>query len=407
MPNKSISRSASKKAAFCIILVLMVVIFSELLLQICSWMSFRAEVLLSKKKNQELLLLKDEHLGVRGNPAYPEHDPNGFRNKRIPERGNVEVVTLGDSQTYGYGVASDEAWPKQLGYLKKCTIYNMAIESSGPIQSFLLFDEAFEIKPKSILAAVYLGNDLYDSYEAIYLKRLAPSLFSQDEKVLKAIADKEKLDPLMERIHKEGAIAYQDERYQDTPTKSFLAEHSKLWGLFAAVQRTFFADGKKDWQAIQNEVLKTKESRQVFDDGKVRTVFTPNYRLIAVDTEDPRIEEGLRITLEVISSMATRAREAHVAFSIVLIPTKENVFKGLQNRSAEISRNYEEQTQKEEVVRQRILAFLREKQITVIDVLPGMRKRTQEGNSLYTLTWDGHPSKTGYKAIAEIVAQNP
>jgi hypothetical protein len=392
-----------KKVFFSFILILLILGVSELGLHIFSWCSPKADVVLSKKKNQETLLIPDKTLGVRGNPSYPDHDPKGFRNRQIPQPGRVDVITLGDSQTYGYGVAWDESWPLQLAHLKHQTVYNMAIEDSGPVQSLLLFDEVLEFRPKAVLAAIYLGNDLFNSYDAVYLKKLAPTLGSTDKQTLKVLDELEKHNPLIDQIHKEGAIAYQDDREYEIPSKHFLAEHSKLWGLFQAAYRTLF-QREDDWDAIQKEVLKTKEHRQAFDNGKVRAVFTPNYRLIAVDTGDLRIREGLRITLDAVLLMAEKAQTQQISFSVILIPTKENVFKNLV-KSDSVSDAYKRQTAMEAQVHQKILNFLQSKKIPVIDALSEMRQQTRKGAALYPITWDGHPNKVGYRAIAEAIVK--
>src|SRR5262249_33109039 len=52
----------------------------------------------------------------------------------------------------------------------------------------------------------------------------------------------------------------------------------------------------------------------------------PRYRLAALDVNDPRIAEGLEISLRAIERMSRRAAEKGACFAVVTIPTKEFVY---------------------------------------------------------------------------------
>src|SRR5713226_1276247 len=63
----------------------------------------------------DFLYLDDPILGHRLAPYVTGHDALGFPNARVPER--VDVVAVGDSQTYGWGATRENSWPQQLGRL--------------------------------------------------------------------------------------------------------------------------------------------------------------------------------------------------------------------------------------------------------------------------------------------------
>lgn len=51
------------------------------------------------------------------NPALPDHNSEAMRDRgfpRIKPVGSLRVAAIGDSITYGFGVKSEESWPKQL-----------------------------------------------------------------------------------------------------------------------------------------------------------------------------------------------------------------------------------------------------------------------------------------------------
>src|SRR2546421_1234104 len=74
----------------------------------------------------------DPQLGMRVVPYATGHDANGFRNASVPPK--VDIVALGDSQTWGVNVHKDDAWPQQLEKLSGHSVYNMGVGGYGPIQ---------------------------------------------------------------------------------------------------------------------------------------------------------------------------------------------------------------------------------------------------------------------------------
>jgi hypothetical protein len=94
--------------------------------------------------------------------VYPDHDEWGYRNAARPER--VEVVALGDSQTYGTGVRRDEAWPPALERRLGISVYNMGNPNFGAPHYGLELQPALSLEPRVVLVTVYFGNDFYDAF---------------------------------------------------------------------------------------------------------------------------------------------------------------------------------------------------------------------------------------------------
>jgi len=363
----------------------------------------------------------DPELGGRPNPLYPEHDRNGFRNESVPNE--AAIVALGDSQTYGVGVATEQAWPKQLATLGKMTTYTMAYGGWGPTQSLILLDKALHFKPKLIIEAFYFGNDLYDSYAHIYELQQLPELKSTDPKVIQAILDAEKVEPLTGRIRKLFNVMFgiriptnktaQTVRIEEHGTlREFLAEHSQLYGLARAVKRayrqrnTLGRVGNQDWQSIEKRALKERDQKflEILDNGKVRAVFGSVFRLMALDLDDPRIAEGFRVSLEAIRLMQQRSQAANIQFAVLLLPTKEMVFKNVvyENPGA-APKAIKAVIHSEELARQKTLNFLRDQEIHFIDPLPALQERLSNGDQPYPISFDDHPSAIGHQTIAGIV----
>ncbi len=178
--------SRRKKFVFGLGALLVSVIATELVLQLLALASPAVDRHLSRVQIIEPII-DDDRLGWRPNPAHPEHDARGFRNRAVPAE--VTIVALGDSQTYGASVTRAEAWPQQLERLGERATYNMACGGYGPVHSWLLTDEALAHEPALVIEAFYAGNDLYDAYAMVYDRGKAPELKSADAAVLERIAE--------------------------------------------------------------------------------------------------------------------------------------------------------------------------------------------------------------------------
>ena len=87
-------------------------------------------------------------------PGSGGHDEWGFRNLEVPEE--VQIVAIGDSQTYGTSAPASESWPAWLGKLSNNTVYNMGVGGYGPPQyRYLLNVKAKLLKPNLVFIGFY------------------------------------------------------------------------------------------------------------------------------------------------------------------------------------------------------------------------------------------------------------
>jgi hypothetical protein len=132
-------------------------------------------------------------------------------------------------------------------------------------------------------------------------------------------------------------------------------------------------------------------------------VLTPRYRGQAVDLTDPRVAEGLRLTLELVDRMQERAEAAGARFGVVLIPTKElalsRVASGVDDPDGEYARLVRNETE----TRAELLAGLQARGIPYVDSLRGLRAEAARGELPYSATRDGHLSVVGQRAVASAV----
>ncbi len=342
----------------------------------------------------------DDVLGWRPNPKHPEHDRNGFRNKTIPEA--ICLLALGDSQVYGVGVAPDEAWPQQLGAMLGCATYNMGFGGYGPAHNLVLLDEALDLQPQRIVQSIYFGNDFFDSYWLIYEHHQLSRYRNRDATILVGLADAEARKPLMELLAENFGVGVSG----GGTLQSRLADRIRTLGLLRAVRnasrRMLAGRGEQSLPAESKQ--RVAEGPGVFDDGRFHTIFTPARRQVALNPADARILEGKRISLVVLEEMRSRTEGIGAEFYVLLIPTKESVFRRLVGTAGvNPVDGYRKMVEDEEQFRQSTKRFLEEERFVYVDAEPALRGCLDEGRQPYPRSESGHPNAVGYEAIARSV----
>jgi hypothetical protein len=325
----------------------------------------------------------DSILGVRLTPHAAGHDEWGFRNRLVPE--TADVVTIGDSQTYGISAPARLSWPAQLGKLTGRRVYNLALGGYGPVQyEELLRTRALRLHPAVVVVGLYYGNDLWDAYRTVYGLRYWMAL---RRSVLPAISDSV---PVAPRRNVFGA-----------PLRDWLARNSVVYRLISFTLIGSYARGGEF--AVRNP-----------GEGIVRfqlpwsgthTGFTPLARLEALNLEDSTVNEGLRLSLDRLERIAAECRGAGVHLLVALIPTKERVFSpwlagrgDLREQDAfrALLRN---ETEANRRVRERLDSL----GVRYVDLEAPLRDAANR-TAIYPTNEDGHPNGDGYAVIAHAVA---
>ncbi len=176
----------------------------------------------------EEFILNDPRLIIRAKPFYSgegEFGPNdilGFRNRCVPLQ--TDIVTIGDSQTYGNNAPIEQNWPSQMGShlgLEPSQVYNMSVGGWNAPQYLEIFPKASFFRPQAVIVAFYTGNDAFSSFLHVYGSdnwpqlKMDPSLSLEDvPPIPKAIADK------WDATFKDGT------RIRFTPRRRFISSAS-------------------------------------------------------------------------------------------------------------------------------------------------------------------------------------
>ena len=413
--KKSRFFSSPKKAVFTLIMLVLMLIFSECLLRIAARISPQINQMLlpSAEKSRPLRQIPDDVLGHRPNPDFPEHDTNGFRNKTSLSQ--ADIVALGDSQTYGTSVKRHQAWPQQMGTLSDHSAYNMAYGGYGSVQGLILMEnQALAMLPRHIIFMMYDGNDVFDGYRAVYGQNLYDSLKTTDPTVQETLDIAEQAKPLFSKIKEETASLWgspaKKKESSSKPKKSWTAvKELKLFQLFFSLERTIQSAFPKKHKSIPIKLSQQSRdpnfvSFEYFTCRDFRTTFTPRYRQLGMNLEDPRIREGLRVTLEAIGQMQQRADEHSVDFLVLLLPTKERCFYHLYDQyDGTPSEALQSTVKLNNEIRKRTIEYLQQHEIAYIDTLPILKRCFEQKRQPFFENADGHLNIVGHKAIAEAV----
>ncbi len=340
----------------------------------------------------------DERLGWRLNPAYPDVDAWSFRNTTVPAQ--ADIVILGDSQTYGYGVAPHLAWPRQLTQLTGWTSYNIACSGYSPVHGLAIWEDVLSLRPRFVVAALYAGNDLYDTFDLVYGHDQLPHLRTPDRALERRIANLQATTPLVA-----AARALTRMGGQPSPLRDVLRDHSALFHFVRHLgSRSAALTGRQQnsWEAVRQRARRHPDYLSIYDGGVgARTTLTIAKRLLPLDRTDPRIDEGLRVTLRALGEMSRRAAASGAEFLVLWIPTKELVFAPqITDPSVGLRRLIKAETELQRLVEERS----RDLDAHFVDALPALRHALETHEMPYPESADGHPTASGYASIAAVVA---
>lgn len=342
-------------------------------------------------------LIEDPKVGVRIQPNAAGHDANGFRNEAVPMQ--VDIIAIGDSQTWGNNANRDRAWPQTLARLSGHSTYNMGFGAYNPIEYLALLDEAMQLSPKIIVIGLYLGNDIWGAYSTVYLSERYPGLRdpqSSPELFIDTVI------PQTESIYGER------EEYSTWVQRSFLASWANKLREYSAVVnllvRTMVTITGAEFKQGEAWAQSHPEKGAVYKNGKVRTVLEPAYRLLALDKNEPCIVEGLRITKDVLLSIQEQTFKDNIKLLVLIIPTKESVYAdAVEASQGHISSTYAQMVEMETQIRNELIDFCDDSEIHYVDALPNLRDAVLLEEQIYPISADGHPVGKGYFYIASAV----
>lgn len=326
--------------------------------------------------------IKDPILVYKIPSDWPGVDADGFRNRGIPAQ--ADIVTLGDSHTYGLNADIDTNWPGQLAKQTGLSVYNLGIGGYGPLQYYYLFDRALQFKPKFIVVGLYLPNDIkglcHPYLRTNYWRKRAAS---------------EGLD-----LGYCGGAEFPDDEGEGSKRSGMLQQtgslivNSKLGVLVSITARRLRAHLPRD-----------EERNVVVSDGKNDTIMSkPRLRVLrdSMDMEQAEISKSLDVTKTLISRMSARSLENGIELVVMVIPSKEFILhRYLSDASQPLPEVHIQQAANENAIRTNVFDWLEIQSIPYVDVAPALLEAVKGQGGIYPHDNDGHPLPAGYTAYAQ------
>ncbi|MEM7009807.1 MAG: hypothetical protein AAF462_11805 [Thermodesulfobacteriota bacterium] len=324
--------------------------------------------------------IQDEVLRYRIEPGSGAHDSWGYRNKTVPD--SADIVTIGDSHTYGVSATAANSWPSSLSRISGKNIYNLSLGGYGPAEYlYLMENKALNLNPELIIVGFYLGNDLKDSLTAVYTV------------------------PIWEALRTNSEIKLEDVQKNNKPNKKGLTDWlSANSVLYRIISSSAIGDNLRQQRRLDRgeEILMLQ-----IDEIGINTGFTPDRRLKGLDLGTPEIREGLKLSLSFLNKMNQLAKDNDTEFLVVILPTKENVYSDFINQDQELSQSEKLKAliTNEEIANQFVRAFFDANSISYIDMLEPLKNAAQT-QQIYPNNFGGHSNKNGYEIIADNVGQH-
>ncbi len=295
---------------------------------------------------------------IRDFQAVHHTDGHGFRNA-WPWPETADIVFVGDSLTFGYGVEDDESWPAIIAAaLPHLRVINLGLIGASPEQYVRVYETfGIPLQPKLLVVGLFPGNDFWDA--GLYAKWLANGVGDN------YMAWRDYGRPL--KSGRKGASR--------SGIEKFLKQNVALYHVYRQARRTY-----RNWRVGEPKRLQLSKGGQLWLSPSQLAGLTAGSR--------PERTEFQHV-LQALTRLKTLAAEHHTHVLLVIQPDKEFIYLPLTGAAAVDAAAH----LRPEIER---LGY------AYVDTTPMFQQQAEAGEQLFFET-DGHPNRSGYQLIAEAV----
>ena len=314
-------------------------------------------------------LLDDPRLGHVLAPGTAGTDARGWRNQAALE--TADVLFVGDSQTYGFGVEIDETFAAHSETAgRRC--YQMANGSYGPVQYVELVRRGLSLQPEVVVVTLYYGNDLVDAPDYTGLEGAEALRAGEQGPRIRANPEPDSSEPPnLTMTLVDGVLS-----------------HSRLLNRAAEVVKS----------RLQGGALDQTPASVPFAHETAATIWQPQYRRRALRAASANVRDGVAITRRCLEHIAELCGDAGARLVVAVLPTKERCYAAwLGERAPALSGLAAD----EAAAHRAIFAEPIAAGVQVVELLPALVAAMEGGRMPWFASGDGHIASEGHRVVAE------
>jgi hypothetical protein len=283
-------------------------------------------------------------------------DLHGFRNT-MPWPAQADIVAVGDSFVFGFGVNDDQTWIRLLAdSLSLSRVINLGLPGQGPQQYLGAYEEfGVPLKPKLLLFGLFPGNDVVDA------KRLDGWL-------------------------QEGKpIGYSAWRSAGAPPPS--GTEAQVKNRLAWLKKSYLVK----FVGSLDDVVSPFSGATIACGNEGRLRLVPGLYAARAQMAHPG-NRYFELVMDTIEQAESITHQQGTEFLVVLFPTKEEVYLPVSGKRVPL-------------LLEPFRAELEKRGIPHLDLTPFFQEEARRGECVF-FEVDGHPNVRGEQLIAKVLADS-
>lgn len=266
----------------------------------------------------------------------------------------------------------------------------MGLGGFGPLEYlYLAGHQAKSFQPRLLLVGFSFGTDLIDAYNSVR----RGSYWQTWRESGSADAEVSEFERVSGTLEKKRFAALRD----------WLSRNS----VFYSVLRVILLQPLAAWEQDRMDLHAGPDRKMIWIDPSehsIRTIFSPELKLSALDPRLPSVQEGLRLTKRALAALQRSADTQGARLLLVLVPTKERAYcRYLKDSGTRMPQTLTRLCEAEGRVKDDLVRFLGKNKVAFFDVTGAMEEQIQKHVRLYPSDSEAHPQAAGYGAIARVV----